>query len=136
MDSQVMHSYIMKQTLNFEYDVYRETLRKFGVLSKKFDSVVLISGVIKGDLSQWQGLSQSIKRFITLKNDDMSEQIQKVKDEVNDQIRVANENMIEQTKFINENMIEQSKIVNDSLALMKAQLDQLVKNQEKNERSE
>lgn len=53
MNSKVMHSYIMRQKLNSEYSIYREFLRKYGFKSKKFDSVVLISGEKKEDATEW-----------------------------------------------------------------------------------
>lgn len=48
-------------------------MRSFGFKTEEFDYTVLVDGEDVVDLSEWQGLSQTMKRFIDKKHDEMAQ---------------------------------------------------------------
>jgi len=59
-----MHTYVMKQALNSECDVFYEYFCKKGD-DPKIDAVILIDAAAHEDDGEWKGLTQVIKTFIS-----------------------------------------------------------------------
>ena len=57
MNSKIQHNYVMKEELNFEYEIFKEFLRRLNFTNQDFDCVVLIDGEEKEETNVWLGLS-------------------------------------------------------------------------------
>ena len=71
-----MHTYVMKQALNSECDVFYEYFCKKDD-DPKIDAVILIDAAAHEDDGEWKGLTQVMKTFISQKNATLKAEITK-----------------------------------------------------------
>ena len=66
MNSKVMHTYIMKNDLNQEYNIFNEFMKMLGLRTDEImDAIVLIDGEFVENETEWKGLTQTVKKLFT-----------------------------------------------------------------------
>jgi hypothetical protein len=77
----------MKQSFNYEYDIFMEFFSKKGKSTdERIDHIILVDAKENEGDEEWKGLSQTMKVFIDKKHDTTNDKIDKMHDTTNDKI--------------------------------------------------